>query len=132
MNAAHATHPSLEQLTAFRLGKIGPPELGDIERHVSECDACCHTMRTLPDDTFIGLLRDCDPSAPFRSDTDAQQACRHETPTCTHLSSVLAQFPELPAELARHERYRVLELAAAGGMAAVYEAEAQAVQRRVA
>src|SRR5262249_30813451 len=132
MNGLHAMHPSLDQLAAFRLGKISPPELSDIERHVSECDACCHTMRTLPDDTFIGLVRGCDPSAPFRSDTDVPDHSRHETPTCTHLSGMLAEFPELPPELAQHQRYRVLELVGAGGMGAVYKAEHQLMQRRVA
>jgi serine/threonine protein kinase len=128
MNQAEATHPSVEQLAAFRLGKIDSPHLAEIERHVSECDTCCQTLRSLPDDTLISLVREC----AAVSAMDAETPHRPGGPTCTHLSPDVSAVPELAPELAQHSRYRVLELIGAGGMGAVYKAEHQLMERRVA
>ena len=133
MNQAEATHPSVEQLAAFRLGKGEPPNLAEIARHVSECDTCCQTLRSLPDDTLISLVKACGPASAVESETDTPRRPRgQDTPTCTHLSPDVSAVPELAPELVQHSRYRVLELIGAGGMGAVYKAEHQLMERRVA
>ena len=50
-------HPAPEQLAAFRLGKLGEDELADIEAHVAQCDSCCQHLKSLPDDSFVSLVR---------------------------------------------------------------------------
>ena len=51
-------HPDAKQLAEFGLGKLNPAASAEIESHVSGCDSCCETLRSLEDDTFVNLVRE--------------------------------------------------------------------------
>ena len=107
MTAALAEHPDAEQLARFRLGALGPDEIEEIAAHISGCSSCCGQLKQLPDDSFVGLVRQALPAG-----TDDR--------------------PGLPADLANHPRYEVLELLGAGGMGSVYKARHRLMDRLVA
>ena len=66
------THPGLEELRAYSLGRLGDSESRHIERHVMSCSVCKEHLFELPaTDNFIEWLqkvhrerRDAEPPAP--------------------------------------------------------------------
>lgn len=120
--AVHETkvHPTPDQLSAYNLGQLPPDQATAIESHIFECEPCCDTIISLAaDDTFVGLLK------------EAQQLPE------THLSKYgavvsLSSCQEVPAPLAEHPRYEVLELIGKGGMGDVYKARHRKMEREVA
>jgi WD40 repeat protein/tRNA A-37 threonylcarbamoyl transferase component Bud32 len=107
MTAALAEHPDAEQLARFRLGDLSPDEIEEIAAHVARCSSCCGNLKQLPDDSFVGLVRQ---SLPAGADDK----------------------PGLPADLVDHPRYEVLELLGWGGMGSVYKARHRLMDRLVA
>jgi anti-sigma factor RsiW len=105
MNDVQPLHPSEDQLAALKVGKLMPPESVEVERHLAACDTCCEAMQTLPDDSLVELLQE-----PNRTPG------MDEAPTCTDAPGTGALPPAVPAGLAAHPRYRILELLGSGGM----------------
>jgi tRNA A-37 threonylcarbamoyl transferase component Bud32 len=123
MNPIVSGHPGPEQLAAFRLGKVSPEELTEIERHLASCPACCASLKGLPDDSLIVLMR-----RPLPAWTPQPDAGDRTCVTETHP----APADERPAELEGHTRYQVLALIGSGGMGTVYKAEHRLMERLVA
>lgn len=113
------THPPQEQLTAFGLGKLDSEQASWVEQHLESCADCCVALSDLRDDSFVGLVRQCDPSSQTAGTIGLD-------------AGTTVTRGGLPAELARHARYEVLELIGRGGMGDVYEAQHKVMQRQVA
>src|SRR5262249_51543388 len=124
-------HPAPKQLAAFRLGKLDEQELEDIERHVAECDSCCRSLKSLPDDSFISLVRQSTSTTQAHDSTSGAPPSPWPSPSWGEGRARGAQKGELtsdqedaltlaeasvPVDLLDHPRYQVLEKLGEGGM----------------
>lgn len=118
-------HPASEELVAFGLGKLDPPQSTVIEEHLSDCEECCNTLLNLTDDTFSDVVRHAERA---NAESDSPEAATEG------LLGVGTRDAEsvLPAALLNHSRYRVDQLIGRGGMGDVYRAEHRLMNRAVA
>lgn len=89
-------HPTETELSAFALGDL-PRELAEqVERHVSDCNACCETIVSLSsDDTFLELLQQARANSRDSMDT---AAASKSTESAVEVSQPLQSHPRYEIE----------------------------------
>ncbi len=116
-DSAQSRHPGAAQLAAFAQGKLTAAERAALQAHLKACPACRQALAALP----AGAESASDP------DTLATKGPRASSAAATHHPG-----SDVPADLADHPRYEVLELLGQGGMGAVYKARHKKMDRLVA
>jgi hypothetical protein len=125
-------HPSPEELAAFARGKLSADDSAGIEAHLLACDACAAALERQPEDALLRAARAAaSPESPPASTACLATAANSPDPSLPG-DAALAVPDAVPAELDRHERYRVVRPLGRGGMGVVYEAEHRVMQRPVA
>ncbi|MFO0926518.1 MAG: zf-HC2 domain-containing protein [Gemmataceae bacterium] len=94
MAAPH--HPTPDILAAFVHGRLSDDDITTVERHLTDCSACRDVVDRLPPDSFLQQVR------------EAAPAQRGGTVVAAASPSLAVALEELPAELADHDRYRVI------------------------
>jgi WD40 repeat protein/tRNA A-37 threonylcarbamoyl transferase component Bud32 len=145
--AAAELHPNVADLEGFALGTLDTASLAGIEAHVANCPSCQERAAGIVSgDTLVELLRRAHGRMSGASDTVPGVSGQAPTPAPVATDSQAVTLPpatpwsadavrsgvEVPPELSRHERYRVVRLLGQGGMGNVYEAEHRVMQRPVA
>jgi eukaryotic-like serine/threonine-protein kinase len=117
-----AKHPSDAELSAFAVGRLSSVGLARVEQHLVECDRCAAIVANSPPDAFEASLRAAERMRP----TVKGPIGRAVGPAVAKTSK------EIPQSLANHERYRVIQWLAEGGMGSVFLAEHRLLRTSVA
>lgn len=113
-----SAHPDAQRLREFGLGQLTSEEASQLEEHVETCDECCRTLRAVPDDGFVSVLKSVDTECLLTGGIDTNTSDTRDD--------------ELPPALRDHPRYRIVEPLGRGGMGVVFKAEHRLMQRMVA
>lgn len=114
-----SAHPPRNVLHQFALGLLPPGESRLVEAHLEHCDQCAAELSEAPTDTLLEVARAASAKTRLAGLPDLATADSTE-------------IPIVPAELANHPRYRVVEPLGSGGMGTVYRAEHRLMERPVA
>ena len=120
------THPTIQELAAFGLGKLPERAAAAIAAHLESCPACRETVANLPPDSFLGKVRAAKPNA------SSLPARSGDAPGVEKASAASTPPKDLPPDLAKYSKYRFLRELGRGGMGIVYQAEQTVMGRTVA
>ncbi len=122
------THPSLQELSDFGLGRLSAEAATTIAGHLETCPACQQAVAELPPDSFLGKVQAAKPGQ--SSMPQGRSTARADA---VDWSNATAVPPEgLPPELAGYSKYHFVRELGRGGMGVVYLAEQTLMKRRVA
>src|SRR5262249_15469961 len=111
MLQAPTAHPTLQKLADYSAGKLPPDQMAFIAGHLAACAECRRAVEGLAPEAL----------------------CQRPPGTAMAAAREVAALPaEVPPDLARSQKYRVLGRLGQGGMGAVFKAEQLRMARAVA
>ena len=127
MNQLEVDHPSAADLVAFGLGRLDEGHAVEVEAHLATCETCRSAVDAAPTDPFVAKVQ----AACLQTQQGSLLSAGGDS-LRTQTLPPRRGMAEIPAELATHPRYRLIELLGAGGMGTVFKAEHLLMKRAVA
>jgi serine/threonine protein kinase/biotin carboxyl carrier protein len=127
MNPLKVEHPGAAELSAFGLGQLVEGLGREVEAHLATCASCRSALDSAPTDAFVAVVK-----SAFPSMREGPQRSASADGFRTQTLPLRGVCTDIPADLAGHPRYRLMELLGAGGMGAVFKAEHLLMKRTVA
>jgi tRNA A-37 threonylcarbamoyl transferase component Bud32 len=127
MNPLKVDHPGSAELAAFALGQLEEGLAVGVEAHLAVCEPCRRAVDSAPDDAFVVKVQDA-----FATRREDLQRSAGGDGLRTQTLPPRGVSTDIPADLAGHPRYRLIDLLGEGGMGAVFKAEHLLMKRTVA
>lgn len=122
-------HPCEADLAAYGRGQCDDGLEQEIERHILQCETCCQTLLSIPDDPLLERLG----QRVATCDTDpAVGGVAPETDAGSLLPHPSIEIAELESLLRDHPKYKLVRRLGEGGMGVVYQAQHRIMDRMVA
>jgi eukaryotic-like serine/threonine-protein kinase len=118
-----ARHPSVVQLAAFADGKLAGSERAVLQSHLNQCPNCRNALAALPSGAESSSGQNTLQPAGVMKVTASPPVLA----TTTHRPG-----NDVPADLAHHPKFEILQMLGQGGMGAVYKARHKVMDRIVA